>query len=355
MRRPWRAAAVVLAGVVVAAGATAAASCTTFNGVALPSGDAAGDTSPVEGGPVEASTAAGYLAIADAARVCSLVFRCPLLAASVLGASAVPIDPVNYSLCVHWLAGPIPTDRVGFAVQSQTFACMAKGTTCAAAGSCLSLEQLATGDPRCADAGVDASERCADDAGTVLRCAGGYALHCGAAYYAPGSQCLVGDDESHWCSTGTHCNVSASCIGSLLDYCGQGSNLHFGINCAFDGYTCGMATNDDSGLIGCNTGTLLKPCSAAGTSCSGDVVDVCDGFDESEFDCAALGGTCSAKGGAARCVRADDTCTPFDADQNTCTGTSISVCVGGQRQSFDCASVGLTCVPGAGASSGHCG
>jgi hypothetical protein len=360
MRRPWRATAFLLVGVAAAIAVAAAASCTTFDGLTVPAADGGGDAPFDAPGtdappPTEASTAQGYLSLAEAARVCALVFKCPLLASSILTSAAVPVDQLNYSLCMQWLAGPIPPDRVGFPVQAQIFACMAQASTCAQAGSCLSVENLGPGDSRCADAGADAAERCADDGGTVLRCADGYVLHCGAAYYAPGSQCLVGDDETHWCSLSTHCTVQPSCIGPLLQYCGQGSNLTFSVDCAYEGYTCDVASNDDSGSPNCNTGSLVDLCSTAGTSCTGAVVDVCDGFQISEFDCAALGGTCTATNGSARCTRSDDHCTPFDADVNVCSNNTLSLCVGGGKQQVDCASLGMTCVPGAGAESGHCG
>jgi hypothetical protein len=151
------------------------------------------------------------------------------------------------------------------------------------------------------------------------------------------------------------CSVSASCIGTLFDYCAQTSNLHESVNCAYDGYTCGLATNDDSGVPGCNTGAVYKTCSSAGSTCTGDVVSVCDGYQVSEFDCAALGGTCSAKAGPALCVRSDDACSPFDPGIDTCSGTTLSLCIGGQKQALDCATLGMSCVPSAGAASGHCG
>ena len=338
--------------------AAAASSCTTFNGVSVPETDASGSDTTFEASPAEAAEAAtgqGYLSLADAARVCSLVFQCSELASSVLASVAVPVDPTNYSLCVHWLAAPIPPDRVGFAVQAQTFACMVQGGTCAGAGTCLSLENIAPGDPRCADAGPDAAEHCGDDGGTVYRCADQYLLHCGSAYYAPGSECMTGSDGTHWCALGQNCNLNSSCIGALLDYCSQGGNLHESVNCAYDGYTCDVASNDDSGLPNCNTGTLEKLCASAGTSCSGTTVEVCDGEELSEFDCAALGQTCSSKAGPALCVGSSDECSPFDTSVNECTGTSISLCVGGKKESFDCSSLGLSCIPGAGAASGHCG
>jgi hypothetical protein len=364
MRRSGRGVAVlVLALAAPLLAAVVASSCTTFNGLTVPAGDASVETAageaapdvPVVDAPPDAPAPQGYLPVAAAARLCSLVFQCPALAQSILASLAVPIDPVNYSLCMHWLAAPMPPDRVGFAVQAQAFACMAQGGTCAGAGSCLSLEDLAPRDPRCADAGADAAERCGDDGGTVYRCSTGYLLHCGAAYYGPGSSCRTGADGTHWCATGTNCAIAGSCIGTLLDYCGAGSNLTFGINCAYDGYTCDLASNDDSGLANCNTGTLYKPCNSAGTTCAGAVVEVCDGYDDSEFDCAALGETCVAKAGPAVCVGTGDACTPFDSTVDVCTGDTIALCIGGQKQSFDCTSLGLKCVPGAGAESAHCG
>jgi hypothetical protein len=170
----------------------------------------------------------GYLSLDDAARVCSMVFKCQELAPSVLVSVAVPVDPINYSLCVHWLAAPMPPDRPGLAVQAQTFECIAQSTTCNAASSCLSEELIAPTDPRCADAGTDGGERCADDGGTVENCAGGYLLHCGAAYYATGSHCLVGQDNARWCALDTNCTVSDSCIGTINDFCGD--NVHESVN-----------------------------------------------------------------------------------------------------------------------------
>lgn len=362
MRRAWRAPVVVLACVAGAAGIVA--SCTTFDGVGLPpaqdaSSDAGPDVRVAETGETgETSTGpSGYLSLEDAARLCSLVFQCPYLATSIIDSLAVPVDGLDYSLCMHWLAGPIPPDRVGLSLQSQAFSCMAAATTCAGAGSCLWDENVAPNDPRCADASLPdgSTDRCGDDGGAVYRCSSGYLLHCDSAFYAPGSHCLTGADGTHWCALDTNCTVQDSCLGTLNDFCGVPSNLHFGQNCAFDGYTCGLAVNDDSGLAGCFTGNMNDPCSSPGTSCSGTTLQVCDGVDESDFDCAALGGTCSTQGGAAICVHAGDTCTPFDDGENQCNGSSISLCIGGRPTTLDCASIGKACVPASGPTSGHCG
>ena len=73
--------------------------------------------------------------------------------------------------------------------------------------------------------------------------------------------------------------------------------------------------------------------------------------------CAAAQRACSTKSGVARCVGMSDACTPFDTDGkvNACTGSAISLCIGGQRTSFDCAQIGLSCLPATNTQLPHCG
>jgi hypothetical protein len=282
----------------------------------------------------------------------------------------------------------VPTNRVGFTYQQQALQCVAKATTCEKAGACFPLETMNPNDPRCwqpeggtVEAGVcpdagdggdsgDAGDagctieagpteildKCADDGGTVLKCQGTvkYALHCNTGYYAPGSSCVADVDDTRWCALGTDCNVFTSCLGLTLDYCGgPASFVHESVNCTYAGRSCGEDL--DSGKVECLAGDSIKSCNVAGADCHGDIVAVCDGITLSEFDCASLQGTCSKQQGVARCVRSTDSCTPFDQSMNTCAGNVISLCVGGQATSFDCSLIGMTCKPGAGAQSGHCG
>jgi hypothetical protein len=356
---------IVLTAACFAQLATAIASCTTFDGLEAqaPAGDASVVDSPVppppldangdmeagEAGPVQTT----YLDPSDAARACANVFKCSLLAGSIVASIAVPVDPTNFSSCMDWLSGPLPPNRVGVNIQSGMFQCIANATSCQAAGSCVPIEDLAPNDPRCGDAGTDAAEKCADDGGTVLRCRDQYALHCDTAYYAPGSRCLKGSDNSHWCAINTNCATASQCVGSLNDYCGSPSNLHEGVNCAAEGFTCGL--EPDASDPTCLTSTTVETCAAVGSDCAGHSVVVCDGFQLSKFDCSALGGTCSKTGGPAHCVRTADRCTSFGAAANVCVGTSIALCVGGSMTTFDCASIGLTCKPAIGALSAHCG
>ena len=201
----------------------------------------------------------------------------------------------------------------------------------------------------------DAGTTCADNGQTILSCGGAYAIHCGTAVYASGSQCIEGTGGNFGCGTpDAGCPTETACInGSVLDYCTMPGNVPQRFNCAYDGYNCGIASNTDGGFFTCNAGEQYLTCTSPGaTDCVGAVLQVCDGFELSEFDCAALGGTCTSSGGSALCTQSTDTCTPFDSDENVCAGTSISICIGGQKQMFDCASVGFNCI---GPQSAHCG
>lgn len=333
-----------------AAAAALAGSCTTFVDLVADPEDA--------GAPDSGPLAPGFLSIDDAARVCSLAFRCPELARSITLSSGVPVDNLNYSLCMNWLGGPIPSSRVGFVLQSQMLACVAKSGTCTEAGGCVLQELIGPGDPRCApiDAGADGSTvppiQCIDNGTTVLRCAGGVpdALHCSTAYFGPGSSCLEDMQGQFWCATGTDCTGGDSCVGSLLSYCGL--DLRFGINCAAIGNTCG---NDPATqLLDCLTEGEKRTCeNGGGVTCAGDILEVCSGT-ISQYNCADLGGTCVTSPGTL-CVRPDDTCSPYDLEVNVCNGSSISLCMGGRPVSFDCGAIGLACLPADGSNPAQCG
>lgn len=363
MRRALRASVVAAAWVGGLLLAVCAGSCTTFNGVTVPPPvtDAASDVAidvaidvAVDAAPDGGPAAHSLLSMQDAARVCALAAKCPYLSPSLQASSAIPADPSNFSLCMHWLAGPFPPDRLGFGLQQQSVACMAMATTCAQAAACVSLEYLDPADVRCGDAGADAGPSCADDGGTILYCGTHYAAHCNTAYFAAGSKCTVGSGQLYGCALGANCTVTNTCVGSsVFDECGSTDNLHYRLNCDYEGYDCSEVP--DGSLIGCLSGNEAYPCSTLDTSCASDgvTVQVCDGYDYSLYDCASLGGTCSNKGGGGICATKNDKCTPFDANVNMCSGNVVSLCVGGQPQTFDCSSIGMSCTGGAG--SAHCG
>jgi hypothetical protein len=354
-----RALRVALPALACACGALAAVtlgpSCTIWNGVTFSPELDAGPS--VDAGP-DASYE-HYLTVADAAKVCSLLATCPEpeLAQSITESTGVPVDFGNFANCMEWVAGPIPSNRIGLTIQRSVLSCVAMATSCVAAGKCLSEELFAAGDPRCAglDAGDDAGDAasdaapsldtCLDNGATVQRCSGGNALHCGSAYFEGGAKCLTGADGTSWCATGTMCTQATTCAGSNLEYCGSGTQLRFGINCAAVGNTCGI--DPKTKQADCLTDGTVQLCPDTSSDCDKDRVKVCDFDRYSIFDCAKLGGTCSKDLGSALCVRPGDTCTPFDPDVNVCTGTSISLCLAGAKTSFDCASIKKTCVAGA--------
>ncbi|MFO0675006.1 MAG: hypothetical protein U0169_00590 [Polyangiaceae bacterium] len=331
------------------------AGCTTFDGLVartgsgdgggrLPTGDAVVDAS--EGG----ARAPGYLALADGVKLCARINACPTLARSTIASTGIQLDTLNFSACLEWATGPVPPNRPGFATQAGILQCMARANDCGSAGECLSVDFLSEDDKRCKD--VEAgTERCADDGLSVVRCGTTkVALHCRSSLYGPNASCRPGNGGTYWCALDPPC-PSATCNGSLLQYCGS-SGLHSGIVCSVGGYTCGI--DPDSGTPDCLSGDRVKACSNVGARCRDDVAVACDGFNESEFDCKALGGTCSQQEGPSLCVLPDATCTPFDVDANGCTGNTLAICVGGRKSTFDCGSVGLACVGATGSRSGRC-
>lgn len=349
LRRPLASlAALAVAVTFVLIGALVPASCMTFSGLTVPEKKTMSVDATPEGGP---PPVVGFLSLSDAAKVCSQIFKCPQLAQSVLRAIAVPLDRLNFSLCMDWVAGPVPQTRVGRTSQAETLACVAAAPTCGEAAKCLSQEIMAADDPRCVGQPVDAGDRCSPDGLAVIRCQYLDVLNCQTARYGPGSKCLKGTDGRYWCGVDRNCPPLDTCQGSLLDYCGT-SGVHASINCASAGYTCGM--DPDSGYNDCLTGDRLRACTAEGATCNGDVVAVCDAFNISEFDCASMGAKCAKNGSSARCARDTDQCSPLDGNLNTCTDSTLSLCVGGKPVAFDCASIGKNCVPGKGSQSGRC-
>jgi hypothetical protein len=303
--------------------------------------------------PDAAAPPPGYLSVADAVRACSLVFSCKSLWTSIWTSLAVPADQTNFSLCVDWLAGPIPLSHPGFALQQADLACIANATTCKQAGSCLSFEKLEPTDPIC---NGDAGESCLNST-TILICAWRQVWHCDNSYYGPGQQCLAATDGFHWCAESSGCS-NYGCIGNLFYGCfGTGATLQGATSCAHGGESCG-AVPDAGGLYSCLTDGQERFCTSLAADCNGAKVEVCDTLYVTQFDCAELGGTCSKAAGVAGCRRPSDSCTVSDPAINACQadGKTLSLCVGGHRVDFDCTSLaGKACLPKVGGTSAHCG
>lgn len=280
-----------------------------------------------------------FLSLEVGAEVCSRVATCPQLAASITLTGGVPIDAVNFSACMSWVAGPIPANRIGLTIQRDMLTCFAAADSCLTAGSCLAFENMAPGDARCE--GAVPLQRCSDDGLSVLYCDGfNQSYNCSNAAFAPGSTCLAGLTGDFVCALGPACTAFTTCNGPVFELCPAMLELPIGYDCIASGNTCGIGT---SGTAGCLTDGQLETCMNTGSDCDDDQVKVCNGDTLSIYDCVDMGGTCSEELGSPRCVRPSDTCTPFDPDVNVCAGSSIKLCVGGQKVDFDCASVGMTC------------
>jgi hypothetical protein len=348
------------AGAIAAFALATAAACTVFNGLAVtskgddaapPPVDSTADSVVIDA-PAEAAPEAGpppqsYLSLQQGAQLCTLAIACPLLPSTIQLSIGVPIDGNNFSLCMEWANGPIPGTRQGFMLQQAVLQCMAQATSCAAASACAVYENIVTTDPRCIAA--DGGSTCLDDGGTAVNCTTGYAEYCANGGYTPGGVCNKGTDGLTVCSLGgldAGCPPDISCIGTFEDFCGT-DGLHIRYNCATFGDPCVYAEAGAQCGEACGTvGALV---------CDGNVVKSCDGIEQSPFDCADMGGTCSSKQNAIYCARPTDGCTPLDSDVNVCSGTTLSLCVGGQKTSFDCSSIAKQCVPGIVPETLHCG
>ena len=112
--------------------------------------------------------------------------------------------------------------------------------------------------------------------------------------------------------------------------------------------------------MNCSTVNGILPCSTpgpAGCSADGLLARVCDGALEADFDCAAIGGTCTGGGSpmGGWCTPPGSTCDMTESWVDACAGSTIAVCVAGQSTAFDCSTVGLLCLSPTGGGSGYCG
>jgi hypothetical protein len=343
-----RCATVLAAGL---AALSAIAACTIFNNVSA---------QPTDGGTqddVAVGPDGGTLSFLDrdhAARACANAVSCTELGSSIYSSVSVPILGSNFSMCMDWLSGPLPPSRPGIQATGAILQCVANAATCSNALACLAYENLSMGDPRCADAGAN---YCAENGTVTLDCADTYAIHCGNAYFGTGSSCLVGSDKSAYCAVSLNCTQSVpTCTGTVQTSCDLPSGELLASDCQITGHTCGI--DPMSHAASCLDGTVAEEdCFSEGFSsaCASPDVTVCDGNWVSRFHCADLGGTCSTNGGQAHCVRPGDACSPFDPDINVCTGTTISLCIGGQKTTYDCSRIQLSCHPGSAGQTPYCG
>jgi hypothetical protein len=343
--------------------------CTTFDFPA-PSGAMDSDasapdaTAPTDAG-AEASPDAGptsFLDLPTAARLCARTFQCPGLAQAIEASLVIPIatpaTPLNFSGCMDWLAGPVDPARIGLSEQRSILQMIASATSCAEAYAATPARPLDT-DAKCL------LDTCSDPA-TLQTCtlAGSFLLPCKPPLFDQDGGCVVpGTDEGALCVTKGACTPGGSCAGTTtyMD-CYKLGDSYTAFDCTLSGRQC-----VDQGAAECvSPGHLAAPCPAHGTddrcdTSSGSSVLHCAGGElaETEFDCTATRQTCSTANGVARCVGSSDVCNPFmlDGYVNACGdgGSTIGLCIGGQRTSFDCSQIGLSCLPATTTQTPHCG
>ncbi len=342
------------------------ASCTTFYGL-IPDASTTSSSSSSTSGTGGGTPLPGLLPELDAAHVCSLVAKCPGLGDSVVASSGLPLvvpkasDTANFSSCVDWLTLPLDTGttpspaRVGLASLRGLVDCLAATNTCADAVACPAVEVLPAGSADC----MGMTSRC--DGPDVVDCTTSVREHCANALFAPGSQCAVDAMGVPRCAVGACSTPEASCdqVSSMPENeqsfvfaCVNGERL--GVDCADLGLACDALSSMPADS-NCSAAGSPATCTDFGASeCLSGHARVCSGAYEADVDCTRLGG-CVAEGSTVRCAPSTAACSPYDADINVCSSSSVSLCLAGVRMAFDCATIGLACIPAAGAVSGHCG
>jgi len=297
----------------------------------------------------------GYLSVEDGIRACRLVHECPLLSAAIARSIGVPASADQFSTCLSWLSGPLPASRFGLEVQALMLGCIARSEGCTEALECAYVEPLDNDDPRCT--GV-VGDQCLMT-GILLDCTTELAEKCRTPYYGAGSECQLGLSGGGRCALST-CMQDTSppprCTAGVYVRCDPATNLRVAQDCNTVGLTCPEGAEGADAQ--CATEDGVFPCDEPGKAiCAPDStrVRVCDGALASEFDCTAMDGMCQNESFGGRCVLATDNCTPDEPGIDVCQGSTISLCIGGKKVSFDCADLGLSCIPSSGQDGGYCG
>jgi hypothetical protein len=314
--------------------------CTVFDGLTV---------------PPERIPYPGYLSVDDGVRACLLVRDCPYLSAAIARSISVPASGTDFSTCLSWLAGPLPSTRFGLVAQAAMLECIAQADGCTTASACAYVQPFGKDDPQCS--GVVGDQCIAG--GMLLDCTTEIAEQCRTRYYGAGSECelgLAGEGRCALSACAQDNSLPPRCTSGVYVRCDPATNLRVAKDCNTVGLTCPEGAEGADAQ--CATEDGVFPCDQPGKAiCApdGKRVRVCDGALASEFDCTAMGGHCSVEASGGRCVKTTDGCTPGAAGIDTCEGSVIALCVGGARVMFDCARLGLSCVPPSGEDSGRCG
>lgn len=290
------------------------------------------------------SASAAYLTETEAARLCSGAVLCPRAAKSAAISTGVPIDAMNFSQCMTWLAGPLPANHPGFQEQQAVLKCAAAANSCAGAIACFPYVPLGVGNADCAD-GIS---KCID-AQSAADCQKMVAMNCAADGFAAGSTCAAQNGIAVCASGPCSTPGAAVCMGDTRVECTAAGEVS--MSCALSGLAC---TDNGQNSAACTGGGA---CSGAGTTqCAGSIARVCTGAAWAEFNCASINADCIVgPDGQARCEIPGSACTPYDAGVNTCAAgkKKITLCVGGSTRTINCP-IG-SCQTGGAGQSDYCG
>jgi hypothetical protein len=327
-----------------------AAGCTVFDGLVAERD--AGHDADADAGDDGGDLPRGYLTLDEAARLCGLAAACPKLAGSIIASLGLPIDGLNASICATWLAGPVPPNRPGFAVQRETLKGLAAASSCELAALTLPFEVIDAIDPRCAGL---TGYQCIDGDRAVANCDLHFIQHCDSKKFGAGSSCRIGLQDTGRCALGGCLEQQIDCKGDVSTVCDLTSLLRLQYDCAFNGLQCGDGSGPGA-YCGSAQGALVcdSPSDIGTGRCEDDVLLVCDGLELVDFDCSSLGGSCNPDNPTAGCVLPGAACSPENGDETTCSGDVLSLCVAGRRRSVDCEAIGMSCVAASGGRTARC-
>jgi hypothetical protein len=253
-----------------------------------------------------------------------------LVAGCVHRASCDPLSTYTISACLSYTTQG----------RTEQEFCTAGATSCAAIDSCLGRGIVGVGE---------VANLCESAVGDWA-CEGDVAVFCGGADFAyhfdcsqTGGTCMpypadATDTSMVPCAVGggTPCDESPGefhCDGNTRYECI--GNVQYGWDCTYRGGTC--VDPDDSDAY-CRDS--VTECSDPGvSSCSDGILTTCalDGY-ELQSDCSLTGLTCSDQD---YCLAPG--CEPADADlcNESCSGTSLQLCVGGAPVLIDCMAFGF--------------
>lgn len=342
----------LVALVALAAGVATAVACTAFDDVPAPGARGSSDDASTEGATdaaaLDARFAPGLLSLGEAAQLCSIIARCDDLGAAITAALRIPVYEPSYSLCLTELSTSFEPKRPGKDATRQYLKEITAAPSCEAARAMLALEAVPAGDPRCTYDGGGPRAECLDPL-TAITCEGpglrGRIRHCGKPNHTAGETCVTFDGGVD-CALAQGC-ADPACIGPILSTCRPSDKQRLfrtSTDCNMLGMQCFVGPD---GNIGCSTdevATRARSDGFLGAECDGTKRITASEFYFGETDCAALGGTCISGAVSATCAFPDDECSPFAATADTCAGTVFRGCVAGKKTSFDCASIGKSCV-----------